>query len=93
MELISLFRGGAFTFGLIGILFGLTAQAIRNYKQGESRMHLTLNGPLMLGSFCRGGFFYLSGEYMLMSLDMYAFIVSAILTFQSFGVFLRPKVV
>ena len=91
MDPIAFFRGGAFTFGLIAMFVGLTQQAVRNYRQGESRMPLSLNGPMMVASFCRGAFFFLSGEYLLMGLDCYGFTLSTVLTLQGFGLLVRPK--
>ncbi len=93
MELITVFRFGAATAGLTALLLGLTTQAWRNYKQGESRMPFVLNGPMMIASFCRGGVFYANGEYLLMSLDCYGFALSTILTLQEFGMFVKPKAI
>lgn len=91
MNPIDYFRVGAALFVFIGIFVGLTAQAIRNYRSGQTQMPLVLNSSLMLASFCRAVFFLLSGEYLLMLVDFYGFAMSAILASQTFGLFLKPQ--
>lgn len=41
--LTDLSRGGIVFFGLIAVFGGLTVQAIRNYREGGSRLHWVLN--------------------------------------------------
>ena len=86
---IDYFRAGTVIFAPIGIIFGLTAQAIENYQIGETHMPWMLNGPLMIASFCRAMLFLLKREYQLMAIDLYGFAISAILFSQTFGFFLR----
>lgn len=81
----------AFSGGLVGILAGLTRQAYLNYSRGETHMTIWLNAPLLFASIFRGLLWLTYGNYLMFSLDVYATMVTAILTCQTFGLFLKPR--
>lgn len=87
METLNYMEYGAASFGFIGLVFGLSAQIVRNYHQGKSRVHWLFTGALAIAMLFRIGVFYLTGRYYLMCVDTFGVLAGMVVLMQGFGFF------
>jgi len=74
---------------LTGVLLGLPAMIVKNYRSGVCGMPLIMNLPLWVGSMLRFSYFIWSGQLILAVPDAFAIVFAGTIELQRQGLFLK----